>query len=383
MKKLVIIGANNFQRPLIQKARTLGLETHVFAWEKGAVGREFADHFYPISIIEKNRILEEARRIEPDGVLSIGSDLAIITVNYLAKQLGLIGNSPECTRVTTDKLAMRLRLSQCGLPCPRFSDASDVAKILNDCGDFPLIVKPLDRSGSRGVTLARSAGELGRAIERAQEQSFQHRHIVEEFVTGREYSVEMISWQGEHYFLQVTEKETSGAPFFVEKAHHQPADLPEPMIEKIIDIVRKSLNCLGVEFGASHSEVLLTDDDEVFIVEIGARMGGDYIGSHLVELSTGYDFVRGAIYVALGRFGAVVKTKKLYSGIHYVFAKQGILKSVENRCYEYPEIVFNEVYFHVGGETRDARESNDRAACYVYQCESGKHVSPEELIVLK
>ena len=98
MKKLVIIGANNFQLPLIKKAKQLGMETHVFAWEKGAVGREFADYFYPISIIEKELILKEAEKIKPDGIISIGSDLATATVNYVADKLGLIGNSLECTK---------------------------------------------------------------------------------------------------------------------------------------------------------------------------------------------------------------------------------------------------------------------------------------------
>ena len=107
MKKIVIIGANDFQKPLIQKAKEMGYETHVFAWREGATGAEDADFFYEISIVEMDAILEECRKIKPDAVATIGSDLANITVQYLAEKLGLPGNSSECIRQSTNKYAMR------------------------------------------------------------------------------------------------------------------------------------------------------------------------------------------------------------------------------------------------------------------------------------
>ena len=96
MKKIVIIGANSFQNPLILKAKEMGYETHVFAWKDGSIGERTADYFYPISIVEKEAILEECRRIQPDAVATIASDLANITVQYLAEQLGLPHNSDNC-----------------------------------------------------------------------------------------------------------------------------------------------------------------------------------------------------------------------------------------------------------------------------------------------
>ncbi|MBN2399613.1 MAG: ATP-grasp domain-containing protein [Candidatus Aminicenantes bacterium] len=383
MKKLVIIGANNFQLPLIKKAGELGMETHVFAWEKGAVGRECADHYYPISIIEKELILKEVEKINPDGIISIGSDLAMATVNYIADGMGLIGNSLACVRVTTDKFAMRECLSQGGLPCPKYSKSADIQEILNICGDFPLIVKPTDRSGSRGVTRVSSKTELEQAIVRARSVSFSLEHIVEQFIAGREYSVEMISWKGEHHFLQITEKETSGEPHYVEKAHHQPAALPAATRDKIITLVDKALTCLKVEYGASHSEILLAAEGDVFIVEIGARMGGDYIGSHLVELSTGYDYVRGVIEIACGHFDGVEQSRQAYAGIYYVFAKPGMVSRITNYAKKFPEILFSEIYFRAGSQTREVIESNDRAACFVYRSSLAKFVPSEKIIIIE
>lgn len=120
MKKIVIIGANDFQRPLIKKAGEMGYETHVFAWRDGATGAGDADFFYEISITEKEQILEICRKIQPDAVSTIGSDLANITVQYLAEKLGLPGNSSACIENSTNKFAMRTAFQKAGIPVPFF-----------------------------------------------------------------------------------------------------------------------------------------------------------------------------------------------------------------------------------------------------------------------
>ncbi|MEG0378791.1 MAG: carbamoyl-phosphate synthase large subunit, partial [Eubacterium sp.] len=99
--KVAIIGANDFQNPLILKAKEKGYETHVFAWKEGAVGEKNADFFYPISIVEKDAILKQCRELGITGVCSIGSDLASLTVNYVANQLGLTANSDESALLST------------------------------------------------------------------------------------------------------------------------------------------------------------------------------------------------------------------------------------------------------------------------------------------
>ena len=123
MKKIVIIGANDFQRPLICKAKDMGYETHVFAWREGATGAADADRFYEISITEKEEILNICREIHPDAVATIGSDLANITVQYLAENLGLPGNSRECIINSTNKFAMRKAFQKAGLSVPFFAAA--------------------------------------------------------------------------------------------------------------------------------------------------------------------------------------------------------------------------------------------------------------------
>lgn len=301
MKKLVIIGANDFQNQLILKAKSLGYETHVFAWEDGAVGKDNADYFYPISIIEKDKILEKCKEIKPDGVCSIASDLASITVNYVAEKLGLPCNQTKYANIQTNKYAMRKALLDAGLPCPKFvlADESFDVRELHDFS-FPIIVKPTDRSGSRNIMKLESTSGVMKAVIEACQASFEHKAIIEEYIEGNEYSMETISYKGEHHYLATTKKFTTGAPHFIETGHCQPSDLSQDVLEKAKNHIIKALSALHIENSAGHSEFKVDKDGNIRIIEIGARMGGGCIGSDLVYLSTGNDFMKMVIDISCG-----------------------------------------------------------------------------------
>lgn len=302
MERIAIIGANEFQNPLILKAKEMGYETHVFAWEAGDIGERTADCFHPISIVERDLILDECRRCGIKAAVSIGSDLAVLTVNYIQRALGNPANSELCDRVATNKYYMREAFRKADIPVPFFSAVhqdcipSDFASL-----PFPLIVKPVDRSGSRAINRVDSPDYLQDAINEACAASFEKKAILEEFIVGDEYSCECISFNGCHRVLALTKKHTSGAPHFIERGHDEPSGIPESIVPRIEEMVFAGLDSLGVRFGASHTEFILTANSSPRIVEIGARMGGDFIGSDLVQLSTGYDYLRMVIDIAFGR----------------------------------------------------------------------------------
>lgn len=299
-KKLAIIGASYLQEPLIQKAKSMGIETHVFAWKTNDVGEKSADYFYPISIIEKEQILEKCKEIEIDGICSIASDLASITVNYVANEMCLIGNSIESSLFSTNKVLMRDAFIKNNDPSPKYQHVDLNTNLDNLDFSYPIIVKPTDRSGSRSIYKLDSSDKLKDSIVDAINSSFEKKAIIEEYAEGKEYSVEYISYKGKHYFIALTEKFTTGAPHFIETGHKQPAIVCEDILEKIKRVVNHALTSLKIEYGASHSEVKVDNNGIVKIIEIGGRMGGDMIGSDLVYLSTGYDFVKAVIDISLG-----------------------------------------------------------------------------------
>lgn len=305
-KKLAIIGASAFQEPLIRKAQEQGIETHVFAWAAGDVGEALADVFYPISITEKEEILSQCREIGVDGVATIGSDLANITVAYVAEGLGLTANSVDCVHHSTDKHAMRHCFEENADPSPKSVKVTAAQDVLPKGLSFPVIVKPADRSGSRGIARVECASDLAEAINSALEVSFSKVALVEEYFEGAEFSVEYLSWEGKHYFLALTEKFTTGAPHFIETGHLEPARVSSELEAQIKAVTETALTHLGVTYGASHTELKVNQKGEIAIIEIGSRMGGDCIGSHLVELSTGVDFVGAVAQIALGQKPAVL-----------------------------------------------------------------------------
>lgn len=352
IKKLAILGASYLQVPLINKANEMGLETHVFAWEDGAVGKEMASHFYPISILNKEDILQKCKEIGINGITTIGTDIAMPTVNYIANKLNLIGNTLEATFISTDKYEMRKALLSKNIPCPRFSFYG-LDNFQNHEGlEFPLIVKPTDRSGSRGVTKVNSIDEANKAILKALDISINKRVIVEEFIkSDREFSVEFISFNGKHYPLAITDKITTREPFFVEIAHHQPADVSNEIANKIYKVTIDVLNALNIKNGASHTEVYLLNNDEIRVVESAGRMGGELIGSHMVPLSTGFDFLMATIDVALNQFDFDKYQsipKNSFSGVYYIVAKPGKVVRIINKSIEFTDIVYCEPLCKVG-----------------------------------
>ena len=343
-KRVAIIGAGEFQNPLILKAKECGYETHVFAWKTGAIGEYNADYFYDISIRDKEKILEECKKIKPNAVCSIASDLAVITVNYVADALGLTGNNSKYSEICTNKYAMRTAFQEAGFIVPRFIrvDNNLDINIINDF-EYPLIIKPTDRSGSRGVTKVYNKESVKEAIEKAISCSFEKRAIIEEYIDGDEYSCECISNKGKHHFLTVTKKYTSGEPHYIETAHMEPSGLKPNQLTLIKKEIFKALDALHIEYGPSHSEFKINNNGEIRIIEIGARMGGDCIGSDLVKLSTGYDFVELALKVALGQDITLARRKSdnKIAFIKFIFTQEDleVYKRIKK---ETPEIIYSE-----------------------------------------
>lgn len=367
MKKMVIIGANDFQKPLIKKAHEMGYETHVFAWRDGATGADDADYFYEISITEKEEILKICEKIQPQAVTTIGSDLANITVQYLAEKLGLPGNSRECIENSTNKYQMRKAFAKAGIWTPFYQKVGEKDEI--QVPGYPVIVKPTDRSGSRGITRVESEEELKSAILRAVDQSFEKKAIVEEYIKGSEYSVETISYQGKHTLLAITKKYTTGNPHYIEVGHLEPAPLSQKIRDKVKQTVFAALDALGVRNGAGHSELRIDRNENVRIIEIGSRMGGDCIGSDLVPLSTEQDFVGMVIDVAAGKEPQIkMDAKNHVSAIRFLMNAEEI-RHLEWIKENYPQSI-RKIVQEGDVEGAEIVDSGSRPGFYILQTDS-------------
>lgn len=354
----------------------MGYETHVFAWREGATGAEDADHFYEISITEKDEILQQCKKIKPQAVATIGSDLANITVQYLAEKLGLPGNSSECIAVSTNKSQMRKALKNAGIWTPFFATVGEGESVL--VPTYPVIVKPTDRSGSRGITKVECEKELQPAIGQAIEQSFEKKAIIEAYIEGIEYSAETISYQGKHTLLAITRKYTTGDPHYIEVGHLEPAPLSMQLKECVKETVFAALDALKVEYGAGHSELRIDREGKVRIIEIGSRMGGDCIGSDLVPLSTGQDFVGMVIQTAAGKIPKMISSdSERCSAIRFIMNEDDLifLEKIEKK---YPDRIVKKVLEAQPG-SRSVVDSSSRFGFYVFQTDTREEMEQMNL----
>lgn len=322
--RLIILGTNEYQNPLIVRAKELGYETHVFGWKTGAIGETTADVYHNVNIMDYETLWSEVQKVDPCGVASIASELAMHPMNFLLRKMGIPCNSEETEKIATNKYLMRCAMRDGGVEGPKFlliDGELDKEKIKDFT--YPLIVKPIDLSSSRGVMKINTEEELQAAVDYALDWSKEKKVILEEFIDGPEYSGESIAYDGKYKLLVVTEKQTIGAPHFVECGHKQPANLSPEMLEKVEQTLYKAFASMGIKYGAVHPEFKITKDGKVIFMEIGARMGGDCIGSDLVPISTGYDYMGMVISCGCGKepsFAKIREPKK--ASIKYIITKK-------------------------------------------------------------
>ena len=311
--KIAVIGASLGQLPLCLKAKEMGLETHCFAWSEGAICKDVVDFFYPISITEKDAIVDKCRELGVNGVVSNASELTAEVVAYVSEKLGLNGTPYNILEKLHDKLLVRqLSESVEGLSKPMYYQYEG-----NDRGIYPCVVKPCEGSSKAGVSFVKNSEEFKSAIKYAQ-NSTKGSIIVEEYIKGKELSVESISFNGRHQVIQITDKDSSDAPHFVELGHHQPASLSTEVESKIKSIVPMILTAIGYTNGASHVEVKYNCAD-IYLIEVNLRGGGDNISNKLVQMSSGIDYLRCMIEVALGTFEKpLMVSEPSFAGIYYL-----------------------------------------------------------------
>ena len=275
---------------------------------------------------------------------------------------------------------MREALEKSDVCVPKYCLISDGEKItLPEGMMFPVIVKPTDRSGSRGIMKLEQREGLEEAIKESTAQSFEKKAIVEEFINGPEYSCESVSYKGCHHVIAVTKKFTTAEPHFIEIGHMEPSDLDEKQLEAVHREIPRALNALHITTGISHAEFRMGQDGIPRIIEIGARMGGDCIGSDLVMLSTGMDFLRMTIETALGQPPTLdVVCKPRAAAIRFVFTQKD-LDVINKINREAPEtIIRSEIWGEVGSHA--VSDSSSRYGYCLIAHENQKRV--RELIQL-
>lgn len=377
MKKIMILGASILQLPAIKKAKEMGLQVIAVDMDENATGfKEEGIIREVISTIDSEKILEAAKKHNIDGIMTLASDMPMRSVAIVAKEMGLIGISEQTALNATNKAEMRQCLKECGVPIPKFyrvSSKEEYEKAIHYFRGTQLkcIVKPADNSGSRGVDLLSDLSDeklISRAYEYSKSYSRGGDVVVEEYMEGPEVSVETLSVDGECHIIQITDKLTTGAPYFVEMGHSEPSALPEDVKTKISEVASAAVKALEIINGPSHTEIKVTKDGPK-IIELGARLGGDNITTHLVPLSTGVDMVECCIKIALGERPDLVKKCELGSAIRYFKTNKGNITNISGieDAKRLEGVIQVSIVHGIGEKVSEIKNSNDRTGFVIAQ----------------
>ena len=373
MKKVLIIGASILQLPAIKKAKELGYYVGVADYNPKAIGIPYADEYYNVSTIDIDGVVRVAQEFKPDGIMTLATDMPMRSVAAACKALGLTGISPETAIKATDKGEMIKAFETNRVEHPWYFIADDefvFYEIINYV-TYPCIMKPTDNAGSRGVVLCHNRSELEKEYGYSKAESRQGAIIIEEFLQGPEFSVEIMVIDGQPHVLQITDKLTTGAPHFVEMGHSQPTRQPESIRKSIRDLACRAVSALGINVGPAHVEIILTNTGPK-MVELGARMGGDCITTHLVPLSTGIDMVGATIRQACGEDIDLKPKYNKASAIRYFQTKHGVIRAIEGVENASGIDCIKEIAFvnKIGDYVNDIGSSGDRIGFVIAQASS-------------
>jgi len=303
MKKVLVIGAGFLQRYVIRRAKELGYYTLAVDGNPNAVGFRDADEFAAINIVDQEAVCAYAREKQVDGVLTAATDYGVLSAAFTAQELGLPGINYAAAKRIKNKYEVRKCLYEAGADdtglSHEVSEETDLAKLANIV-KYPVMVKPCDGSGSRGAAKVEKPADFATACKEAMACSLTHRATVEPFIDGCEYGVESYVHHGEIHVMAIMKKWMTQPPYYAELGHAIPSGLSEQMEEKIIACVTKALKALDVNHGSVNMDLLLTKEGSIHIIDIGARMGGNLIGSHIVPLGTGVDYIGNMLRGAVG-----------------------------------------------------------------------------------
>jgi carbamoyl-phosphate synthase large subunit len=331
-KSILIFGTGPLQQSLIERCKLKGLFTVGIDPNPDAECKYFVDAFEVVAGDDFEKTLAVAQKYSISGVITAATDKPLVMMARVAEKLHLPFFSVETALNSTDKLLMKKKFIEAGLPCAKGFLVSNIRELTDLDLTYPVIVKPRDNSGSRGVIYCENLEGVAKAIEEALRYTKKGNVLVEEFIEGQEYSIEGIHYNGEHHVIQFTEKTTTDFPYNVEIAHTQPADISLQQQSEIRVLIAKIGQTLGFENCASHTEIKINSHG-IYIIETSPRLGGDFISSTLVPLSTGINMEDILIVISTG---VVIKSDcfvhKFFknSGITYFVLPEGEIKSIDD-----------------------------------------------------
>ncbi len=338
LKRLLILGGTHFQLPVIEYARSAGYYVITCDYLPENPGHRLANEYHNISTLDIEGVLSLSKRCRIDGILAYASDPAAFTASYVATAMGLASNPPESVRILSNKDLYRQFARSSGFCCPWAYSFTSVDEMLDaiDTIALPVMVKPVDSSGSRGVSKVTTVGELTAAFEYAMPFSRCKRVIVEQYIErqGPQIGGEAFVLDGKLSFMclgdQLAGEEGNQ---FVPTGMLFPSAASKGLSQRIKKQLGHLVKQLGLSYDALNLEIMCQSDDQPILMEVGPRAGGNLL-PELVYHYSGFNLAQYSVETALGHSmlccqdccEPLSEKKCAYHAIHSL--EQGTFKAV-------------------------------------------------------
>lgn len=301
MKKIMILGAGIYQVPLIRTAKKMGISTIVVSIPGNYPGFELADKIYYENTTDYEKVLEIARNEHIDGIITAGTDVAVITIGKVCDEMGLSGLSFDAAKIAANKLLMKTKYEEYGVRTAKFRKiplfANDVASRISDLA-FPVIFKSVDSSGSRGIVRVDSEDDFENAIKNVRENTRSDYYIVEEFIEGEEFGAQAFVYRGEVQFILPHGDYVFHGDTGVPIGHFAPYELNASVIQDAKEQLTAAIHAMGLDNCAINADFILKDN-QTYVLEIGGRSGATCL-AELVSIYYGFDYYEKILRSALG-----------------------------------------------------------------------------------
>ena len=359
----MFVGAGDYQKKGIEKAKEMGLLVIATDGNPDAPGLKIADFAYAVDVKNFEKNLEIARKNTIDGILTIASEVSVRTVAYICQELKLPGITVEVADRCTDKELMRKVFREANIPVPVSYPVFNLQELIQKAEEigFPIVIKPADSAGSRGVKRVENINELEDAFFSAMSYSGKKKILVEAFMEGKESSVEAFVCNDKINILSLSDKVRTDPPYLLDTTVIFPSAYPLEIQQNIIEIAKKAINAAGIKIGAVHLEIMMTSSGPI-PVEIAARGAGFKVYTDILPNVTGIDILKATIQCALGEPVDLSETKAMASVLKFIEAKPGKIKKIINldKAKEVPGIYEIEIYKKPGEIIRPLQSGDDR-----------------------
>jgi biotin carboxylase len=383
-EKIMVFGASTLQISLIKTAKALGFYTIALDPDPQAIGKSIADEFIVVKGDDFEKSMQIAIEHKVKGIVTTATDKPILMMCRLARELDLPFPSYESCETVLDKAKFKQFLFNNSLPHAKGNKYVGMIDPSSLTINYPVIVKPAMNSGSRGVLKCVNAEDLMVVIKETLQYCKDDIYLIEEFIEGDEISVEVLVQDNKVHMLQITDKIVTPPPYNVELGHIQPSRYLY-LKDKITDLIQTIVDKTGLNNCALHPELKIKNDT-ITIIEIGPRLGGDFITSHLVPLSTGVNMEDQLIRIATGlkvEFN-IISRASMVSYLNFpVGFKIARLFSENDLKKIFPEIESFQFNLKIGDETKQITNSLNRYGQFLLAGENANSLNSQKEIIDK